>query len=115
MAPGHEGSRPGVAEIQEFCNLGYASGCSRLPKDRTADAIRFAVTRDYGDQLTICFIHELEHRPAGHGTLEFDMSCGRWKIGHSDLRIQKMADCYLHSYLARRTPAAKVASTGARS
>ena len=94
MAPGHEGAQPNAREIQEFCNLGYASSCSRLPKDRAADAIRFAVTRDYGDQLTICFVHELEHRPAGHGTLEFELSCGMWKSAHSDLRVQKMADCY---------------------
>ncbi|MBV8050265.1 MAG: hypothetical protein JOZ80_03705 [Acidobacteriaceae bacterium] len=113
MAPGQEGAQPSDEEIRNFCNLGYASGCSRLPTDRTADAVRFAVTRDGGDQLTVCFVRELEHRPAGHGTLEYDMTCGAWKNAHSDPRIQKMADCYLQSYLIRRTPAA-TAAPGAR-
>jgi hypothetical protein len=115
MAPGHEGAKPNAAEIQEFCNLGYALGCSRLPKDRTADAVRFAVTRDAGDQLTVSVVQELGHRPTGHGTLEYDAISGSWKPAHTDSRIQKMADCYLQSYLTRRTPPAKSAGTGASS
>jgi len=115
MAPGHEGVTPNAADIREFCNLGYASRCSRLPKDRTADAIRFAVTRDGGDQLTICFVHELGHRPTGYGTLVYDMSCSAWKSADSHPRIQKMADCFLQSYLMRRTPPAKAARAGASS
>src|SRR5579862_1117636 len=81
-APGHEGSQPSNEEIREFCNLGYASSCSRLPEDRSADAIRFAVTRAGGDQLTICFVQELGHRPAGNGTLEYNLICGAWKSAH---------------------------------
>jgi len=115
MAPGHEGAQPHAAEVQEFCNLGYASGCCRLPGNRTADAIRFAVTRDAGDQLEICFVRELRHRPAGHGTLEYDLSCGTWTAGHADSRIQQMADCYLQSYLMRRPPPVRAASKGASS
>ena len=33
-APGHEGARPSDQELQEFCNLGYAAKCSRLPAER---------------------------------------------------------------------------------
>jgi hypothetical protein len=102
-APGHQGSEPSLEEIRELCNLGYASRCSRLPKERTADAVRFSVSRDRGDQLTVCFVCEFGHRPAGHGKLEYDLALARWVSSHPDPCIQKMADCYLQSYLTRRT------------
>jgi len=101
-APGHEGSEPAADELREFCNLGYASRCSRLPKERTADAVRFSISRDRGDQLTVCFVRELEHRPSGHGNLEYDRPLAKWVSSHPDPCIQKMADCYLQSYLMRR-------------
>ena len=40
-------SRAAVS-CSELCNLGYATRCSRLPKERTADAVRFSVARDRG-------------------------------------------------------------------
>jgi len=101
-APGYEGVEPTTEDLREGCNLGYAAGCSRLPKERTCDAVRFSVTRDLGTQLQLCFVCESEHRPAGHGTLEYDIALGRWISSHPDARIQKMADCYLQSYLLRR-------------
>jgi hypothetical protein len=101
-APGHEGSEPTVEEVREFCNLGYASRCSRLPKERTADAVRFCISRDRGEQFTVCFVREFGHRPVDHGILEYDSAQGQWISSHPDSRIQKMADCYLQSYLMRR-------------
>jgi hypothetical protein len=101
-APGHEGSEPTPDQLREFCNLGYASRCPRLPKQRTADAVRLAVTHDQGTRLTVCFVYESAHRPAGHGTLEYDRAGARWLCPHPDPRIQKMADCCLQSYLLRR-------------
>jgi hypothetical protein len=41
-APGHEPCEPSPRDLQELCNLGYATRCSRLPKERAADAVRFA-------------------------------------------------------------------------
>src|SRR5260370_2007562 len=41
-APGHEGEVPSAHQLHE-CNLGYALGCGRLPKQRTWDAVRFFV------------------------------------------------------------------------
>lgn len=110
-APGHEGTQPTSQEVHDFCNLGYAASCQRLPKERAYDAVRFSIARDQGDRLQVWFICESAHRPAGHGTLEYDLSIGRWASSHPDLRIQKMADCYLQSYLLRRTqPAAATSS-----
>ena len=101
-APGHEGAAPNLEEVREFCNLGYASRCLRLPKQRTVDAVRFSVTRDRGDQLAVCFVRELGHRPADHGALEYDRSFGKWMFPPADPCIQRMAECYLQSYLSRR-------------
>jgi hypothetical protein len=105
-APGHEGVEPSQQELREYCNLGYASGCSRLPVDRNCDAVRFSIARDCGSQLVVCFVCEAAHRPAGHGMLEYDLSLGQWLSSHPDSRIQMMAECYLQSYLPRRTQAA---------
>ncbi len=101
-APGHEGAEPTTEELREGCNLGYAATCWRLPKERTCDAVRFSVARDCGAQLLLWFVCESAHQPAGHGTLEYDLVLGRWNSSHPDPRIQKMAACYLQSYLLRR-------------
>jgi hypothetical protein len=101
-AAGHEGSEPAAEELREFCNLGYAARCSRLPQQRTADAVRFAVTGHHGSRLTVCFVCESAHRPAGHGTLEYDVTKSQWLSSHPDPRIRRMAECYLQSYLLRR-------------
>lgn len=101
-APGHEGARPSEHELHEFCNLGYAATCSRLPVERDCDAVRFSVMRDQGSRLLLCFVCETGHRPTAHGTLEYDVERGQWMSSHSDLRIQKMLECYVQSYLQRK-------------
>ena len=101
-APGHEGAVPSNEELRELCNLGYAAGCPRLPEERSSDAVRFSIARDRGAQLLLWFVCESGHRPAGHGTLEYDLSLNQWISSHTDPRIQKMAECYLQSYLLRR-------------
>jgi hypothetical protein len=106
-APGNEGTEPTTEELREFCNLGYARACARLPKERTADAVRFAVSRDAGTQLLVQFVTEFNHQPAGHGILEYDSSLGRWVGTHSDPCIQRMAECYLEAYLSRRNKASE--------
>lgn len=104
-APGHEGYEPTEAELREFCNLGYAAACPYLPAERAYDAVRFSVTNDGGQQITLCFVCEFRHRPALHGILEYDAALNRWPSRHPEARIQKMAECYLQSYLLRRVPA----------
>lgn len=101
-APGHEGAEPTNEELRELCNLGYAAVCPRLPKERAYDAVRFSIASDRGDRLLVWFVCESGHRPAGYGVLEFKLSLGQWISSHPDARIQKMAECYLQSYLLRR-------------
>jgi hypothetical protein len=110
-APGHEGADPSEHELRECCNLGYASACSWLPQDRSCDAIRFSLAHDRGARLLLWFVCESGHRPAGHGMLEFDVPLRRWMVPHPDPRIQKMAECYLESYLLRRIQSAPADST----
>ena len=100
-APGHEGARPTDAEIKECCNLGYAKSCPRLPQERAADAVRFAVVRDGVETVQLRFVCERAHLPREHGLLAFDAAAGRWTTAHPDRRIQRQAECFLESYRAR--------------
>jgi len=101
-APGHENTEPSTEQLRELCNLGYAASCARLPKERSCDAVRFSIARDRGTRLRVCFVCESGHRPVSYGTLEYDSSRREWITSHPDPRLQKMADCYLQSYLSRR-------------
>ena len=108
-APGHEGETPSQHELQDFCNLGYAEGCGRLPRERAWDSVRFAVKRvgndsqnETGRRIHIRYTCERGHRPTEHGTLEFDAFEARWIEPHGDSRVQRMAECFLESYMEKR-------------
>jgi hypothetical protein len=116
-APCHEDAIPSQDILQAFCNLGYASGCRWAPAERTWDAVRFSVsapgpntaekTRNpFGDSpariLRLIYVCERDHRPVVHGDLEFDLSQATWLRRHADARIQKMAECFLESYLKKK-------------
>jgi hypothetical protein len=101
-APGQQNVAPTDQELHELCNLGYPTGCARFPRGRAADAVRFAVVRDRGHQLQLCYVCEREHLPAEYGTLEYDVSSRAWASAHRDQCIQRMAACFVESYLRRR-------------
>lgn len=108
-APGHEGEIPSNDELRDFCNLGYAEGCGRLPPERPWDAVRFAARRvgsegENGDRARIHlrYICERGHCPAEHGVLEFDPIREQWANPHRDDRVQRMAECFLASYLEKK-------------
>ena len=116
-APGHEGELPAQNVLEAFCNLGYASNCSWSPRERLWDAVRFAVSapRDSvmpaaarnaaavpARVLVLRYVCERNHRPVEHGDLEFDLSQAAWLRRHENLRIQKMAECFLESYLKKK-------------
>jgi hypothetical protein len=100
-APGHEQATPSNVEL-ESCNLGYAKSCPRLPKARAFDAVRFVVTNDSGSRISLQFVFETDHLPAGHGSLEYDRLLSTWTASHSEPRIQRLAECFLQSYLDRK-------------
>ena len=113
-APGHEGEIPAQDVLEAFCNLGYASGCSWSPAERRWDAVRFAVcappgqtlAQDSADRtarvLLLRYVCERNHGPVEYGDLEFDLSRATWLRRHDDARIQKMAECFLESYLKKK-------------
>jgi hypothetical protein len=98
-APGHEGAVPDVAQLQDGCNLGYAT-CSRLPQQRPWDAVRFAVSGEQDSRITLSYVCEKSHLPCDHGKLEYGSD--HWLTSHSDPRIQKMAECFLASWLQKK-------------
>jgi hypothetical protein len=99
-APGAGLVQLGAAEL-ERCNLGYAHACPRLPGQRTADAVRFIVSKQCADKLHVQYVLEAKHLPIAHGVLEYDRGAGAWSVSHSDPRLQKLAECFLQSYLER--------------
>ncbi|MDQ1390376.1 MAG: hypothetical protein QOF56_3830 [Acidobacteriaceae bacterium] len=108
-APGHEGEVPSQEELREFCNLGYAERCGRLPRERVWDSVRFAA-RTVGNEgmsgssgrIQVRYVCERGHCPVEHGVLEFDSVSGQWNSPHRDDRVQRMAECFLQSYVERR-------------
>jgi hypothetical protein len=108
-APGHEEEMPSDEELQQFCNLGYAEGCGRLPRDRKWDSIRFAARtlggnaqNGDGSRIQVRYVCERDHRPADHGMLEFDAAERSWGQRHHDHRLQRLAECFVESYIAKR-------------
>ena len=100
-APGHEGLVPDAVQLQAGCNLGYASDCSWLPRERVWDAVRFSVIRDCGHRVVLCYVCEIEHRPGEHGQLEYNVADNQWLRVHPDSRIQTMAECVLQTHLRK--------------
>ena len=114
-APGHEGEIPSQDILEAFCNLGYASSCAWAPQDRSWDAVRFSVSapadagRDKETRpavatvLRLLYVCERDHRPVAHGELTYDLATAAWTRPHEDPRIQKMAECFLDSYLKKKS------------
>jgi hypothetical protein len=120
-APGHEGKTPQQDVLENFCNLGYAGGCDWSPLERDWDAVRFAVSAPLDQagrsasqsavatvgaaaarSLVLRYVCERNHRPVVHGDLEYDLPSAIWLRRHEDARIQKMAECFLDSYLKKK-------------
>ena len=108
-APGHEGESPSQDELHQFCNLGYAKGCGRLPAERTWDSIRFGA-RSVGSgeengrqrRVQITYVCERGHLPAEHGVLEFESADLRCERPHRDRRVQRMAECFLRAFIEKK-------------
>jgi hypothetical protein len=116
-APGHEGQVPSQDILEAFCNLGYASSCAWAPRERAWDAVRFAVAAPSGadrraqengvhpisHSIRLCYVCERDHRPVEHGDLEFELQHSAWLRKHADARVQRMAECFLESYLSKKS------------
>jgi hypothetical protein len=94
---------PEDAQLRDLCNLGNARHCARLPADRRSDAVRFAVARDSGQLIVLHYSCERDHAPQEFGQLEYSCASRAWKTPHADSCIQRQAECYLASYMEKRT------------
>ena len=98
----HPNVRPSEEELKTGCNVGYAHGCQRLPQERHADAVRFSKGDEHDGLVHIRFAYERGYLPAGHGELIYETATQRWQTSHHDACLQRMAECYLESQVARR-------------
>ena len=93
---------PDDATLRDFCNLGHAHGCSRMPIERRADSVRLAVAKDLGERIVLNYVYDLNHLPLEHGQLEYDCATQSWLFAAPDACLQRQAECYLAVYLERR-------------
>lgn len=82
--------------------MGYAGACARLPQERDADAVRFALGEERDGVLHIRFAYERNYLPAGHGELIYETATRRWQTGHGNACLLRMAECYIESQKVRR-------------
>jgi hypothetical protein len=93
---------PSEGELLEFCNMGYARGCTSMPKNRSADGVRFAVARDEGERIILHYVSECGHAPVEYGRLEYNCTENRWAAPLRNCCLQRQAECYMAVYLERR-------------
>ena len=93
---------PSDHELREFCNIGYAGGCCRMPAERHADDVRFALARDEESRIVLHYVSERFHEPVEYGRLEYDCQTHRWLAPMRDPCLQRQAECFVEVYLERR-------------
>jgi hypothetical protein len=101
-APGQAGLLPNEDELKNGCNLGYARTCNRLPSERSADAVRFAIVKERTGDIEVCYAYERNYLPGDHGRLQFKLADGAWTVPGPETQLARMAQCFLQSYLRRR-------------
>jgi hypothetical protein len=99
---GAEEVSPSETELRDFCNMGYAGGCSRIPAQRCADGVRFAVARDEESRIVLHYVSERLHEPVEYGRLEYDCVNGTWLAPMREPCLQRQAECFVAVYLERR-------------
>ena len=99
---GAEEVAPTETELRDFCNIGYASGCPRMPRSCFSDGVRFAVARDEGARVILHYASERGHEPVEVGRIEYDCTTKSWVAPLRDPCLQRQADVYLSVYLERR-------------
>ena len=82
--------------------MGYADGCPRLPAERCADNVRFAVARDEDSRIVLHYVSERHHQPVEYGRLEYDCGMKRWLAPMRDCCLQRQAECFVAVYVERR-------------
>ena len=88
---------------EECCNFGYARGrCDRFPGDGAPDAVRFSVTHDAGQSVSLTYVVEKDHSPLAFGALEYAVEDARLDGPVISDVLAQQARAFLESYLSRR-------------
>jgi hypothetical protein len=88
-----------------LCNLGYARGeCPRFPADSSADAVRFALSRDDGESLQIYYVLERGHHPFQNGEFTYFPRQRTFSPELAAGPLSEQAAAYASSYLRRKHP-----------
>ena len=61
-----------------------------------------AVAKESEVRVSLQLVLETSHLPAGNWVLEYDRTTNHWIASHPDRRIQRMAECFLQSFLEKR-------------
>jgi hypothetical protein len=96
-AAGAERSVPDDFALIEYCNVGHACACPRLPQERAADAVRFALGRERGGRVPVQYVTLKAQLPADAGVLEYDLAAERWLAPHADERLQRQAEAFVRA------------------
>jgi hypothetical protein len=100
-------NQPGIDDIRKLCNIGYARGrCPRFPASfEGADAIRFSITGDEGETLSLVCIFEKDYGPFRHMALSYDRVAARFTTPMESRIQEAQARMFVDSYLNRRVKA----------
>jgi hypothetical protein len=91
----------------EVCNTGQGrSRCARFPKDSTRDAVRFHVTEDLPDRISVLWVFERECWPAESGAIQFLVDSGLLDPMPDDPTLAAQAKAFARTYVRRRDGAA---------
>jgi hypothetical protein len=93
--------QPDETRMREVCNLGYGRhSCEHFPPTSAADAIRFHVTKDAGELISIQYVFENDCWPGEHGT--FDSSnTQEFSPALANETLRRQAKVFLESYRRR--------------
>lgn len=95
-------SVPSEAELRDFCNVGYAGRCSKLPVERRGDAVRFSVAMEKDGLVILRYACERDHAPVEHGELHYEPSSRLFRNAPADSVLRRQAECYMAAYLERK-------------
>ena len=80
------------------------TGAFMKDRDRARELARtmVALGEEHDALEHIRYACEKNHQPVAHGELAYDTAGHRWREPHFDVRVKRMAECYLQAQLARR-------------
>jgi hypothetical protein len=60
------------------------------------------VSGEQESRISLSYVCEKNHLPCEHGRLEYVVPGDQWVMPHGDPRIQRLAQCFLASWLEKK-------------